>query len=844
MEEDTIKTHFEKIIMISQKLHYHRTQKKDNQDPKAILAHNSHTVALSQVFPNNLNGGALLTPLDLCDTTASSPDVHSVAYQGSQACVLAITNQSNVASVLPASGVNASLQGSSNMVLGNNFSTPSGPVNAPVRDGRFGVPRSASISIDEQQRMQKYNQMLSGRNNQHSGLSVSGTPPGADRGACMSGGNGMGVMCGINRSVPMTRPGFQGIASSSMLNSGNMLSSSTVATSSPVNMHHGVSSGQGNTMLRPRDTLNMIRPVQNPEHQRQKMVPELQMQATQGISQGVPLFDGLNSTFSNQTSPPPTHTYPLHQQQHQTSPQQSHVLSNPHLPHLQGSNPASSTQHHSYAIHLAKERQLQQRLLLQQQQQHRQQFATSNALMPHVQPQLQSPVPSSAQSSSQVQPQTSSASVSMPPAQSSSVIPVSQQQQKLHMLPHAVNRNPQTGGSGLNNHIGKQRQRQLQQQQSFQQSSRHHPQQWKQSQSQQQAKLIKGGGRGSMLMPQNLTTDSSLLNGLSTTCSGQSAEKGELHLIQDQGLYSGSGLSPVQPSKPLMSLHCSNQSHPQQKMYSGQAISSSKQVQQMPSHFDNKSEGYVAPPTSGHTLPASHQVAPPSVMASTHQQLHPKQKLVNQTQPAVQRVFQQNRQLNCDPPSMLEVDQAQAEPQPVNRSSHMNMTTEMPQPTIEKTTVTPVVSSSGTYMTTEMPQPAIEKTTVTPVVSSSGTYWRASEQMYDSGVPNRTLQLTSIGSVPSTNYAGTEPMPTASQGLGQGQSSGSLTPSCPSGHNLGLQWQQQQQSQLQPPSTPLPSPPQQQQQVLQQQLPPQQQTQHLQAGHGSLYIIPTKSRLE
>lgn len=89
MEEDTLKTHFEKIIMIGQKQHY-RTQvttsllpvicrlklsthitcfffpsfsaKNDNQDPKQLQQpHSSHAFALSQVCPNNLNGGPVLT---------------------------------------------------------------------------------------------------------------------------------------------------------------------------------------------------------------------------------------------------------------------------------------------------------------------------------------------------------------------------------------------------------------------------------------------------------------------------------------------------------------------------------------------------------------------------------------------------------------------------------------------------------------------------------------------------------------------------------------------------------------------------------------------------------------
>lgn len=71
-------------------------------------------------------------PLDICDATTSSPD-HPLGYQGSHATGLAISNQGAVASVLPTSGANSALQGSSGVVLGGNLSSPSGPPNASVR---------------------------------------------------------------------------------------------------------------------------------------------------------------------------------------------------------------------------------------------------------------------------------------------------------------------------------------------------------------------------------------------------------------------------------------------------------------------------------------------------------------------------------------------------------------------------------------------------------------------------------------------------------------------------------------------------------------------------------------
>lgn len=121
------------------------------------------------------------------------------------------------------------------------------------------MARSASLSIDEQQRMQQYNHMLSNRNIPQSNVSSPGALSGNDRGVRMlPGGNGIPMSGGINRSLPIARPGFQGITSSPMMNSGSMISSGMVAMASPVNMHTGVGSGQGNS-IRPRDPLHMMR---------------------------------------------------------------------------------------------------------------------------------------------------------------------------------------------------------------------------------------------------------------------------------------------------------------------------------------------------------------------------------------------------------------------------------------------------------------------------------------------------------------------------------------------------------------------------------------------------------
>ena len=72
-------------------------------------------------------------PLDLCDPSASNPDVLPIVYQGSHASNLVMLNQGAIASMLPTSGASSSLQGSSGVVLGSNSSSPFGPLNAPLR---------------------------------------------------------------------------------------------------------------------------------------------------------------------------------------------------------------------------------------------------------------------------------------------------------------------------------------------------------------------------------------------------------------------------------------------------------------------------------------------------------------------------------------------------------------------------------------------------------------------------------------------------------------------------------------------------------------------------------------
>ncbi|XP_057457383.1 chromatin modification-related protein EAF1 B-like isoform X2 [Lotus japonicus] len=798
MEEDTLKSHFEKIIKIGQKQHYLRNQ-IDNQDLKHLVPiHNSHVIALSQVCPNNLSGG-ILTPLDFCETNTSNPDVPALGYHGLHTGSLASSNQGSVPSVLPTSGVNTSLPGSSGMVLNNNFSPSSGPTAASVR---YGVPRSSPLSVDEQQKLQQYNQMLSGRNIQQSSMSVPGTLPGNDHGVCMMpGGGAMGLMGGINRSMAMPRPGFQGMSSPSMLNSGSMVSSS-------INMRSGVGSGQGNSMSRPHDPL--MRPGHNPEHQRQMVAPQHQTQVTQGNNKSNPALCGISSAFNNQTTPPPVQPYPGHAQQ------QPH-RSNPRPP-FQGPNHATNSQQQAYAVRLAKERQLlQQQKYLQQQQQ---QIAASNALMPHVQAQSQLPISSSPlQNSSQVQPPNSSQHEPLSPATASSALgPMSSQHQqhKLHQLQHGLSRNPVA--NGLTNQAGKQRQRQpSQQQQQYQQSGRQHPNQRHNVPPQQQAKLLKGIGRGNMLVRQNLSADPSHLNGLSLPAGGQTGEKGDqiMHMIQGQSFYPGSVLNPSQPSQPSGHAHSVNHLQLQQKLCSGSPTTSPKLLQ---ISSDASAQVQVSPVSSGQMLSPTQ----PAVIVSNHHQLQLQSNKINQTQSNIQRMLPQNCQVHSESSSKSQSDPTQVDQTPENSASK--------------------ISTSST-----MSQGYMDSSSLVPAVTTVSSQWKTSETPYDSNIDNQAPKVSSLGSAPVGNSTGSE-QPTVSQGIDP-----RLVCSTSNAHNNGAQRQQQQQ-QPQPlqQSSPQEQHKQQQQQEhelhsptsLASQHQPQQHMKHPQSGQSSLFIHSPNSKEE
>ncbi|GAU18248.1 hypothetical protein TSUD_175900 [Trifolium subterraneum] len=660
VEEDALKTHFDKIIKIGQKQRYHRNQ------------------LISIKFNDR--------PLDLCDTNATSPDVLSLGYQGSHAAGLALPNHGSLPSVLPSTGLSSTNPPPSAMSLGNNLSSPSGPMAASVRDSRYGVPRGVPLSVDEQQRLQQYNQLISGRNMPQSSMSVPGSHSGSDRGVRMlSGANGLGMMGGINRSIAMARPGFQGMASSSMLSSGGMLSSSMVGMPSPANMHSGVSAGQGNSMLRPRDNVHMMR----------------------------------------------------------------------------------------------------------------------------------------------AQPQNSSQQVSHSPATPSSPLgPMSSQhqQQKHHLPQPGFSRNP---GSNVTSQAVKQRQRQAQQRQ-YQQPARQHPNQPQHAQPQQQAKILKGIGRGNILIHQNNPVDPSHLNGLSVAPGSQPIEKGDqvTQMMQGQSLYPGSGLDPNQPPKPSGPAHPSSNCQLQQKLHSGSTSSSSKQHLPSVSPSDSNLQVQVSPVASSHITTTQPAVVSPN----NHQmqmQSQTQSKQINQTQPNVQKTLQHNCQVPSESLSMSQTDSLKIDLQTGNSASQVSTGTSMSQGSMDSASALAVA----------------------PVSSQRKT----SEPSFDSPIPNPVTQVSSLESTSVGNSAATEP-PTVNHGLGPRKLSANLASHA---HNSGSQWQHQslplkQQSSLQPnlsqQSCQQPEH-QQQQQEQEQHFPNDVALQHqhvpnLQPAQSSLLIRPPNSTVE
>ncbi|XP_051224686.1 chromatin modification-related protein EAF1 B isoform X3 [Lolium perenne] len=592
-EEETLKTHFEKIIFLGQRLHPCR-RKGESQELKPINPlHTSHVLALSQVCPSNFSAG-VLTPLDLCDTITSSPDILPVGYPGSHTNVLTLPNHhGSLGPTLPTSNMNARLPGSPGMVLGSSLSSPS-TLNAPSRDAqRYGVPRPTSLQGDEQQRIQ-YNHMLNGRNLQQPGVSVPGV-------RMMSGANGMGMMTGLARCAPVVRPGFTRLGSPGMLNMvspGNMLSSNGQSMQNSENLRPGAVTGPGNTMPRPRDPMQMLRPGQNLEEHRQMTVQEYQMQVAQGNSQAV---NYSGTQFSNAGTSSPVQSFPVQQSQPNQMPQQVHMFGNTHHSHIRGAN-QSSPQHQAY-VRLAKERHIQQGMMPQQQHP-----LSAAGTVPNV------------QNGSQMQPQSSASTAPSSHSHHKKQNPV-QSPQDSSVLPNQP----------ANSISNKQKKQQTQQQ------SRQNQQQ--RNQGSQQAKLMKSLGRGNV-MQQNSPVDATQPSSSNATSNNQVSDR---NMVQQGPAYfaGNKGLIPSvsQPGN-------------QPKVYAAH-------VPQSPIQSSDIGVQGLVQSSPNQTLLAPHQapVHSSSQLATQQQQ---QQRHMNPSHNNIQRLMmQQNRHMNTDSRIELPVDQVQ-----------------------------------------------------------------------------------------------------------------------------------------------------------------------------------------
>ncbi|KAI4326385.1 hypothetical protein MLD38_031706 [Melastoma candidum] len=721
VEEDAIREHFNKIIQIGQKQRYMRMQ-NERQDVKQMSVHTSHFVALSQVCPNNLNG-VVLTPLDLCEEAGTNADALPLGYQGSQGSNLA-TNQGSVVSGLSTSGAYSSLPGPCGPVHSSNLVLPSGPLNASARDGRYNVQTlqrpSASLSDDLHRGLQ-FGHSLPNRSILQSNLPVSGAISGNNHGIrAFPNGKNTGVPTATNRSLPMSRPAFQGVAGSPVMNPSSMLSSCPMGMSNGGNLHIGSNSGPGTPLMRPRDTSHSARPGNNLEPQRQKMTPELQMPIAQGNSHGIPQVNGMGSAFSSQGTSPVSNFSALSQNQHQAPSHQLPAHNRHQNPQLQGTNHLTGPQSQAYAIRLVKERQLQQRYI----QHHQQQLASTSSLMSHPQPQLSSALQNSALHPSQSPAQSVSSALLKPSSPINPVTPT--HAQKIPVQNPGNVRNAPGGVGGLTNQVGKQRQMQLQQQQ-LQQSGRQHPQQRPSSAAQAHAKVPKGGGRGNTMAHQNLQNESFPINGISVAPGSYAGEK---EMMRSQGLPSSTSMHPAQRSNSPAS-HPLNRPRPQQSSSSEVPhLKQFQQQQQQRSHSDSGNQVQILPVPPGQSLPQSNSSASNHLEAQLPDQTNKRQFSLTQS----------------TGPMMI----------PQNQVNHETLIeSQVGSKGDAKSNAFTVGSSKGMSLVSG------------DSAGSPPILWQASEPLYEAGIMNATGQIGRNRNLAYSGPVRSESLPSNDHGLGQ-----------------------------------------------------------------------------
>ncbi|KAK3137821.1 hypothetical protein QOZ80_5AG0360920 [Eleusine coracana subsp. coracana] len=341
-EEENLKEHFEKIILLMQQVHSRHRQGNSQEIKPIMQPHNSHVIALSQTCVNKLQGGILM-PLDLCDSM--SPHLDSITpgtlSLGSQINGLTLPNHQGFSGpATPTSNLSSRLPGAPGMVLGNNV--PSSSTWNTHRDSqKYGVPGLTSVQGDEQPKIQ-YNQVVSGRNFKQPGGSFPGVlPTGIDRsGRAMPGAQ----MAGLNRGMSAAKAGSPRISAPGGLavSSGNLVPNSGQGVPSSVNFHPGGVSGPGNSISRPRDPVQILHPGHSMEEHKQ--VPDMHMQVPHGSS-----YTGhvncINPSFSNIAMSPPVQQP---QQPHLMS-QSSHIFGN--SDHSQIQETSASPQQRAFPMH-------------------------------------------------------------------------------------------------------------------------------------------------------------------------------------------------------------------------------------------------------------------------------------------------------------------------------------------------------------------------------------------------------------------------------------------------------------------------------------------------------------
>eukprot|EP00252_Welwitschia_mirabilis_P004098 TRINITY_DN1429_c0_g1_i1.p1 TRINITY_DN1429_c0_g1~~TRINITY_DN1429_c0_g1_i1.p1 ORF type:complete len:1421 (+),score=348.96 TRINITY_DN1429_c0_g1_i1:323-4264(+) len=790
MEEETLKTHFEKIVQAGQKHHTKKSQ-NDNQEQKHTQVHPSHLQVIAQL-PTGL-----LTPLDLCDQAFSHSE-HIGPYP-----------LGAISPVPPASGGISSVQGTTNLPPSANMASASATMSpvAAQRDvqHRFTSMRPMSVNIDEQQRLQQYNHMVSARNIQPTGL---------------------------NRGMPLSRPGFPGFGSPPILNmasSGlnNMLSSVGVGLPVSSTITSGPVTAQGNLMSKSRDTIQMLRPGQTSEDQRQILMQEFQLQAVQGNGQVVSPFSNQATSFSNHMASSPTPTFSSSHQHQITQPHNSL-----HHSQVQGSN------HNPRQTFMIRPQMRQHFVqpqfpsLTQTQSNAISQTPHTMSAMPNHCHQQQSPMSHVLQHQHANLPQTSKPQNSTVHQQTAATTMLQSSQKRPLSHPQTLGQN--SSGLSQSNQMQKQLQQRQQQQQKHQSPLQQHKNQIQGQQ--QQIKALKGFEGGSVML-QNLHTETAKSNvSQNSLSSGQHVEKKEqnAHSGHSQRVFTGttSHQSLKQTVQPGMSLQqgqspgqvsgnlvqSATLSH-QQKGHSQQSVGKQQHASLTTENYQTSVSSPMASQTQQQLPICQHQtssVSTPTIVSTSQQQ---RQLLPNQ-QPGQRKTAL--RQIGADvggqpspQPNKASAQQKDQHPQQIS-SPQVHLAFQVGSnvgsslSTINSGSVVPIVSTtnSSTTAVNASQWKSMQNIPPTNVCSNLSNHCSVSSLAVSSAACSSGMmpaslngnmalqgQITSSMISSTTTMAGTAPR----QYIGQVGSSHDQNVAVHAGmgampsHLMGTQWQSQQQ---------------------------------------------------